>query len=225
MSDEESTNTEERKQDNERTFTQADMDRLVEKRLKSLKQELEARPTIDEVDELKSKLDEIAQEKAMAGKNAMEKIEHQHSRELEKLAKQSAMLEEQLKEKEALATATEARLQNYRLESAFGSALNKAGVYAPGAGDALRVLLAEIKEPEIGDTGVRATYGDEIDEPPDVIAKKFLEDRPHFASARVGGSGTLPPNGTPRIKNLDDMGVDELWAAAGPDPSAKDSQH
>jgi hypothetical protein len=98
--------------------------------------------------------------------------------------------------------------------------LNKAGVYAPGAGDALRVLLAEIKEPEIGDTGVRATYGDEIDEPPDVIAKKFLEDRPHFASATVGGAGTTRPSGAPHAKNLDDMSVDELWAAAGPDPSA-----
>jgi hypothetical protein len=161
----------------------------------------------------------------MAGKNEREKIEHHHARELEKLSKQYAALEEQFKEKETQAVATETRLQNYRLESAFSSALNKAGVYAPGAGDALRVLLAEIKEPELGDAGVRASYGDEIDEPPDVIAKKFLEDRPHFASARVGGAGTTRPSGTPHAKNLDDMSVDELWAAAGPDPSADNQPH
>jgi hypothetical protein len=209
----------------ERTFSQADVDRLIDKRVKSMHKELEARPTSDQLAELQAKLDGIESERELAGKTAAEKLTHQHAKELEKISQQYAKLEESMKAKESEAVESQAQLKNFRLQSAFSAALNKAGVYSPGASDALKVLLAEITEPEFGDTGIRASYGDEIDEPPEEIAKKFLEDRPHFASAKVGGAGTTRPSGAPHAKNLDDMGVDELWAAAGPDPSATDNQH
>jgi len=217
---EEETNQEEQKETAaEKSYSQSDLDRVVKNRLKTLKSELEARPTLEQLAEVQAQLEELKTEKDMKGKSEMEKIEHQHTREFEKLTNQYTQLEAQLKERDDLVAASQATLRNYQLESAFSAALGKAGVYPKGATDALKVLMSEIEEPEIGDTGVRATYGDEFNEPPEVIAKKFLEDRPHFAAATVGGAGTTAPNGMPRAKNLDDMSVDELWAAAGPDPS------
>lgn len=220
MSEEETNHQEE--ESKERSYTQADLDRVVKNRLKTLKSELEARPTSDQLDELQAKIDELMTEKDLHGKSEMERIEHQHTREFEKLTNQYTQLEAQLKERDTLVADAQQRLRSYQLESAFSAALGKAGVYAKGAPDALKVLMSEIQEPEISDSGVRATYGDEFNEPPEVIAKKFLEDRPHFATATVGGAGTTAPNGMPRHKNLDDMSVDELWAAAGPDPSTAD---
>ena len=217
---EEETNQEEQKQEAPgKTYTQKDVDNVVKNRLKQLKSELEARPTTEQFTELQAQLDELKTEKDLQGKNEIERIEHKHTREFEKLTNQYTQLEEQLNERDKLVADAQSRLRSYQLESAFSVALGKAGVYAKGAPDALKVLMSEIQEPEIGDTGVRATYGDEFNEPPEVIAKKFLEDRPHFAAATVGGAGTTAPNGVPRHKNLDDMSVDELWAAAGPDPS------
>jgi hypothetical protein len=144
-------------------------------------------------------------------------------REIEKLHQKFNTQEQQMKTKDEAVATAETTLKQERLSRTFGAALLKAEVFPQGASDALAVLLSEIKDVEIADNGVvRASYGESvIDEAPETIAKKFLEDRPYFASAKVGGAGTQKPTGRPSsTKDIQEMSTDQLWEEAGPDPSA-----
>jgi hypothetical protein len=213
-------------QERERTFSQDDLNRIVAKRNKDLLKELEARPTSEQYNELREKLEALIEDKELQGKTEIEKIRHSNQRELEKLTAKVAQYDEQMKAKDlAIAEAQKklqeeaAILQRERLSRAFSAALQKAEVVSVGANDALMILLNELREPEISERGVRASYGkDLIDEVPEVIAKKFLQEHPHYASVRGGGAGTTMPNGQPLPRNLADLSQDELFELAGPFP-------
>jgi ElaB/YqjD/DUF883 family membrane-anchored ribosome-binding protein len=212
----------------DRTFTQDDINRIVTNRHKALVKELESRPTQEQYIQLQQKLDELLEAKELEGKSEQEKIRHQYNRDLEKLQAKLSQYDEQMKAKDSAVVQMQEQLkkeqdilQRERLSRAFSAALQKAEVVSIGANDALMVLLNEIRDSDISDRGVRASYGkDLIDEAPEAIAKKFLQDHPHYASVRGGGAGTTLPNGQPLPRNLDDLTQDELFELAGPFPKS-----
>jgi len=204
----------------QRAFSQDDVNRIVARERKKLEDDLRSRPTSDEFEELKTQLRNIHDEKEMAGKTNLEKIQHSHEREIEKLTHKQTQLEEERKTRETEAVAAKKQLDDYRVRTAFGGALSKAGVYAEAADDALDVLLGRIKDVEFKDDSILATYGDTMDESPEGIAKLFLEDKKHFATAKVGGAGTKAPTNAVRSgQNIADLSMDQLAELAGDWPT------
>lgn len=204
-------------------FSQDDVNRLIARERRKFEDELKARPSAEQLQELQAKLDSIQEEREMAGKSEREKAEHKHQQELAKLNQKIQQLSEEAKQKEQAVAEAQKTLQTERMNRAFGAALQEAGVYAGASSDALRVLIAELKDPEIDpDSGaVTAGYGDLIADDPKVIAKKFLEDKPYFATAKSGGAGTKQPNTQARTtRSIAEMSADELAEAAGQAPAA-----
>ncbi len=213
--------------DGVRTFTQEAVDKMFAKKtrqLKELEASLAAAPKQESIDSLQQKLEALAAEGELAGKSELEKLQHQHVRELEKMGIKNNQLQTDLKARDVAVEAAQGTLQRERMSRAFGQALAKAEVFPKGASDALAVLLTELKDAEVDDNGaVTASYGgDLIDETPETIATRFLADRPYFALARGGGSGQRAPSGgqTNYGKEVIEMTIDELAEAAGPDPKA-----
>lgn len=209
-----------------RSFSQEDVNRInakANRTIEDLKSKIAALPTSDAIDELQAKLDAVTQEHELAGKSEVERLKHEQARQLEKMSNRIGSMEGELKERDAAVTSAQETLKNERMARAFGASLQKANVFPAGAGDALAVLMSQIADAEVADNGsVTASYGQElIDEGPDAIAMKFIEDRPYFASAKAaGGSGTPRPNGKPSGANvIADMTTDELFEEAGEDPS------
>jgi len=213
------------------TFTQEDVNRInakANRRIAELEQQLAAAPTSDTVAKLQAQLDELSAKEQEAGKSEIEKLQMQHARELEKAAQKAKHFEDEIKTRDEAVLAANERLKQERLQSAFTSALQAAKVYGPAADDARAVLLAQLKEVEVdGNGAIRATYGgDLIDEDPVKIAKQFLVDRPHFASATTGGAGTSSPNATARGTSrvpLHEMNSSDLYDLAGPMPEPSKS--
>jgi hypothetical protein len=204
----------------ERSFSQDDVNRYVARERKRLEEELKARPTAEQLQELQSRLAQMEEEKELAGKSEADRIEHKYQRELEKQRQSYEKLLNDMKEKDALAVAARQELDDYKVRTSFGEALNKAGVYGPAADDALDALLKRIENRDGFVESGRADYGDLLDETPESIAKRFLEERPHFASAKVGGAGTKPPNNAvARNRTVADMTMEELAEAAGDFPN------
>lgn len=211
-----------------RTFTQDDVNRInakANKRIGELQTQLDGSPRQSAVDDLQAQLDAMASEKELAGKSEVERLQHEHSRALEKMANKYGTIETELKARDEAMLLAQTTLRNERLARSFGAALTKAKVYPAGAADALAVLMNELKDSEVDASGsITASYGsDMIDEGPEAIAAKFLADRPYFATAGDGGAGTPKPNSAAagRPGTLDEMTSDELFADAGPDPSAR----
>lgn len=227
MGDDTDTQTDSQDSKDERRFTQDDLERYVAKAHKTLRKELESRPTSDQVQELQDKYNALIEEKELEGKSEHEKIKHTYQRELEKLTAKLGTFEEQLKAKDAAVQeaqkaleAEQQTLKQERLSRTFGAALQKADVISMGADDALKVLLMKLRDVDIDDRGVRASYGkDLIEEEPEKIAQRFLQDHPFFTSVKGGGAGTQMPNGHPSGKQVHDLTQDQLWEVAGDFPA------
>jgi hypothetical protein len=205
----------------QRAFSQDDVNRIVARERKKLEDDLRSRPTKEELEELKLQLRKIHDEKELAGKSELEKLTHAHQRELEKLTHKLTQIEEESKVRETEAATAKTQLDSYRIRTAFSGALSKAGVYAEAADDALDVLLGRIKDVEFKNDSILATYGDTMDESPEGIAKLFLEDKKHFATAKIGGAGTKAPTNAVRAgQNVADLSMDQLAEMAGDWPSA-----
>lgn len=207
----------------ETKFTQEDVNRFLARERKKFEDELASRPTTEQVSDLEAKLTQLTHEQELRGKSEAEKLELRIQRENEKTSKQLQELQDQIQAKEQAVAEAQQTLRQERLSRAFAAALAKAEVYGPSATDALKVLLGEVKDVEMGDDGaIRASYGEDvIDDNPEVIARKFLEDRSYFATAKVGGAGTTPSNGRPAPKDIQSMSQDQLYDLAGPDPTAR----
>lgn len=204
-----------------KSFSQEDVNRFLARERKKFEEEMAQRPTAEQLSEVQAQLRKLTEEREMAGKTEVEKLQVQHTREMEKLNHKFQQLAEESKAKDEAVHAAQTTLRTERMSRAFGAALTKAEVYGSASSDALRVLMGEVKDVDIDDKGtVRASYGEDlIDEPPEAIAKKFLEDRPYFASAKLGGAGTSPPTNRSAPKGVQDMTQDQCWEAAGQDPS------
>ena len=212
----------------EATFTQEDVNRInarANRRIDELQTQLsEANEGLKKMDALRAQVEELSEAKDLAGKSEIEKLQHQHGREVEKLTHKLKQQEEEMKVREAAVEAANQTLRTERTQRAFGSALQKAKVFGTAADDALAVLMSTVRDVEIDDNGaVRATYGDTlIDESAEKIATQFLVDKPHFAAGPGGGAGTKAPNhmgGNSRVP-LHEMSDDQLDEMAGPMPAA-----
>ena len=216
------------------TFSKDDVNAMMaglrkkaDKRIAALEAELEGRPTTDDVSSLREKIAALSDEKNLAGKSEIEKLQHQHGREIEKLTQKLKQQEDEVRGRDEAVQRANTTLRTERLKSTFSRALANANVVTGAAGDALGVLLSELTDVETSDDGVvRATYGkDLIDEEPEKIAEAFLASHKHFASAdTAGGAGTRPPNasgrrGTNRTP-LADQNPNDLFDQAGPMPAS-----
>jgi len=187
----------------EQTFTQADLEAHIKQRLKArdseiaaLKTELEGRPSGDEFAEVQAELAKIREANALEGKSELERVEHRHQRDIEKRDLQIAELR---KMNEGFQEQLEARDKAARegtLRAKLSSALAKAGVHGPAAEIARDAMRAALKDIEINDGEVTASYGSMIDKSPDDLAVQFLNDNEFFKSgAGRRGAGTPPVRG------------------------------
>lgn len=185
------------------TFTQAELDSLIQKRVGPITEKLRsAEKMLEEFEPMKARLlereQEIAaarEEEAMKGKTELEKAKMQ----LEKNSKLMKEQESEWAKKLEAATAEAAKQAEARLsyvkQTHVSQALHAAGVRAGASKHALQAFLAEA-ELELSDANEisRVTVGGKPFDKPTEAAAHFLTQYPHFAEAK-GGSGTPPPNG------------------------------
>jgi hypothetical protein len=198
------------------SFSQEDVNRIVAKERKRFEQELASRPAPESFQELQRKLEAVSEEKELAGKSQMEKIQHQYMKDLEKRERHNLELQKRLESLDNEYKQAQETLRNERTSRAFRDALLSNGVHAPAAEDALKVLMSTVRDVEQTEDGrIKATFGKLMDEEPAKIAQQFLRERPFYASASSGGAGTRPSNGSPIPKNIGELGADQLWELAG----------
>ncbi|MEM9194819.1 MAG: hypothetical protein AAGF12_36915 [Myxococcota bacterium] len=185
----------------ERTFTQQEVDSIVRKRLSKL-------PTREEYEALVSEVETLRQER-----DALQ--ETNSSREREETAQLHSridVLEKALEERDS-------ELESERIARTFGDALDRHNVLNHARSDAMTLLMRELRDvckDEGG--GVRATWG-EVEADADTIAEAFLKSRPHLVAAVGRGAGSrgggVP---APRTVNLEDLSAQDLLDGAGPPP-------
>ena len=190
----------------DRTFTQAEVDAFVKSRLKSkdaelagVKADLEARPTAEELNDVKAKLAQLEEERELENKTELERMQHKHDAELKLRDKRDAETRQKIEALEREAEAGKTKLRNERLSRTFGEALDRKGVLGGDARrSALRDLMTDMGDQvQIGEDGsVLGTWGDHIEKSPDDIAEAFLESRPFYKQPVAGGAGTKTQNGT-----------------------------
>lgn len=187
----------------EKTFTQADVDRIVQERVGKLKDQLKAseglaaklaeiEAKLAEADERETKAREEAE---LKGKTELEKLQIQLQKATDKSKLAESEWTKRLAEATAAAEAASGRHVEYVKRHLVTSALNDAGL-AKGAGKAAALAFLteaqlELDENhEIKSVAVAGKSFPKIGE----AAAQFLTDNPYFKGPGPGGSGT-PRNG------------------------------
>lgn len=187
-----------------KTFTQADVDRIVQDRVGKLNERIKAQDTqLARLAEIEKKLAEADEREAKAreeaelkGKSELEKLQIQIQKSTEAAKKAEADWQKKLAEVETQKTHAEKRFLDHVTRSAVSDALSLAGVVKTGAQDAALSFLssAQIELDEGHKVKTVVVGGRSFDNPVEA-AKHFLAEKPHFAEAPPGGSGN-PRNGT-----------------------------
>lgn len=186
----------------EATFTQAQVEDMIQNRVAKLKSdnqalqaELKNRPNNDDVAALKTQIEEL-EEKAALGEGATEA-----QREAHQLKKQNELKEAKIndlqKNLDSLRTQVEDRdrtLERERMARTFGDALDRHNVLSTARGDALETLLREVgdKIEKGADGSIRATWGDLVGATPDEVVQGFLKTKDYYVAAKGRGAGSTP---------------------------------
>lgn len=191
-----------------KTFTQADVDRIVKQRLKKAErdQAVAAKRAEDaekQIADLTKKFDTLQERYDASNKSDVEK-------ELGKLQRQIAQMEErqkslQVERDEAVSKATNAEqgLTKTRLEGTLRESLRTNKAHGKGMDQAVRLMLAEgATFDEEGNFTFK--IGDVPYDKPEEATKKWLESNPHFMEGSGGGSGT-PRAGNGKILTTEQM--------------------
>lgn len=185
----------------EKAFTQSDVDRIVQDRLKGFGDYNAVKAKAAQVDVLTKQLEELSIKVDGAGKSDVEREMLALKREREKLA---GTLADTVKERDEKATAAASlgeQLKGYVTRSMVVDALTKAGVYGPAIEHAVSAFVADGKAELSPDEKNPGQYlltmriaGRTYDSPADA-AKAWLAVNAHFAAAPAGGTGHQAPNG------------------------------
>lgn len=182
----------------DKTFTQADVDRIVQERVGKLNEKiktLEAQST--RLVEIEAKLLESDQREAKAreeaelkGKTETEKLQHQIQKSTEAAKKAEAEWQKKLADIESQKTQAEQRFLDHVKRSAVTDALTSAGALKGAGRDATLSFLSEAQI-ELGeDHQIKTiTVGGKSFDKPGEAAKHFLTEKPWYAEPPQGGSG------------------------------------
>ncbi len=193
-----------------KTFTQADVDRIVKTRLKKQERELaQATKRAEESEkataELTKKFDSLQEKFDATNKSDIEKELAKLQREMERAKAERETLAKERDEAKALAEQATSGLAQTQLQSTLRDALRENKAHGKGMEQAVRLMLAEgAAFDEDGNFAFKV--GDVPYDKPIEAAKKWLEANPHFAEGTAGGSGT------PRIGNSRVMTDEQLDA-------------
>lgn len=208
----------------EKTFTQAELDAILQKRIGPMTEKLKAYESqLATLPELSKKLEEAeaakiqaAEEAELKGKSEAERLKHQ----MDKLQKSYKDLETErarsLAEKDALVKAAEQKHTDFVRRERAQAALFDAGVIKGASKHAVQGFLSDA-EIELSEDGAiaRVTVGGKPFDKPVDAAKEWLASNPYFAEAPAGGSGgPRSANGAPRGRTLLDMSPNEAFQAA-----------
>lgn len=183
----------------EKTFTQADLDRIVQERVGKLKDQLKALgEQASRVSEIEKKLaeadarEQAAREEAeLKGKSELEKLQHQLQKASEGRKSAESEWARKLAELETGKVQAEQRFVDHVKTNAVKDALRAAGLVA-GADKAASLAFLTEAQIELGAdmsfTSI-AVAGKSFTSPVDA-AKEFLAQNPYFAAAPQGGSGS-----------------------------------
>lgn len=185
----------------ERKFTQADVDRFVQDRLKKVNAELEGlKSQSAEFADIKKKLGEAERErqealeaKALEGKNDLEKLQHQLAGATKKLETANAEWARRLEEQSGATKKIQDSHRSYVQRHLVGTALSDVGIAKGANKDATLAFLSDAQfdiDEESGDLKA-VTVGGKTFEKEKLAdaAKHFLSDRPYYAPPAGGGSG------------------------------------
>lgn len=212
----------------QKTFTQEDVDRIVQRRLKKETSEREA--LAKQLDELKQQLEDSKVDDNGEKVSPTKKLE----RALERANAKIAELETKAKESETKATTQVGALKRAALERQAMAALVASGALPTATKHAMAAFLAESgAEVEFEETGARFIVT--VDGTPyeddgsgvelSKAAAKWLATNKHFAKAPDGGGGSDPktkdPNAGPKGLDLEKASTEDLLSAGLSAPAKK----
>jgi hypothetical protein len=182
----------------DKTFTQQDLDRIVQERVGKLNEKLKGQEAqLQRLAEIEKKLAESDEREAKAreeaelrGKTELEKLQIQIQKAQKAREEAEGGWQKKLSEVESLKTQAEQRFVDHVKRSAVAEALNGVGL-AKGAGRAAVGTFLSEAQIELGDDHQikSITVGGKAFDKPGEAAKHFLTENPYFAEAPPGGSG------------------------------------
>jgi hypothetical protein len=183
----------------EKKFSQTDVDRIVQDRVKGLKGEIEASKTkLGEIDEIKKRLAEsderetkAREEAELKGKSEVEKLQIQVTKANDALKAKDAEWQKRYVDVETLKTQAEQRFVEHVKRSAVSDALMSAGLLKTAGRDATLSFLteAQIELDEHHQIKTITVGGKSFDKPAEA-AKHFLTEKPYYAEPKEGGAGS-----------------------------------
>jgi len=183
----------------EKKFSQADLDRIVQDRVKGLKGEIEAnKAKLSEIDEIKKKLAEsderetkAREEAELKGKTELEKLQIQVTKANDALKAKDAEWSKKYADVEAQKVQAEQRFVEHVKRSVVSDALVSAGMLKTAGKAAALTFLSEAQIELDEQHQIKTiTVGGKSFEKPAEAAKHFLTENPYFAEPSDGGSGT-----------------------------------
>lgn len=198
-------------------YTDADMQKAVQTRLSKETKKYEAQLSelqtkAAKAEELEARLQQLEEEREMAGKNAMERAQAQAQKELDKLRREIDERDKRLGESTARETQALNALRSDRATTKVMGALSSEK--AINADKAAKYALTDIAITHHDDGSMTATYGDAEDVSVADAVKAWLKDNDNFLPAPAGGAGTRPGPAGRGGKPLHEQTDDELIRAA-----------
>jgi hypothetical protein len=198
-------------------FTQSQFEAAIRDRLGKSKAEASAKiaeleSRLTGFDELKSEFEKAKEEREMAGKSAIEKLEHKHAKDLGLLQRQIEEYRKGVEERDGLVKQSQAALFNERLSTRISGELGKIKVLPQYLEKAVRLAKMDLADVVIDEAGkVTASYGDHVQKPIGEVLAAWAKDNDNFLPAASGGAGTRAPNGGGAMPtNLWDLETNEL---------------
>lgn len=188
-----------------KTFTQDELNKmLAAERRKTEKQLNDATAKATKAAELEAELAKLKEEKELAGKSEIEKLQRKYDNDV-------AALQKQIAEKDGVVKTASEQLNQERISARLVNALGKANVMPAYIGKAAKLAYGELEDIKVGEDGnAIATYNDLIDKPLNEVVAAWVKDNEMFLPPPVGGGGTRGSNGAPLPKDLWSMEPREL---------------
>jgi hypothetical protein len=188
-----------------KTLTQEEVNKLLaaeRRKLEKQIKDLESRAS--DSDTAKAELAKLREEKELAGKSEIEKLQRKYDNDV-------AALKKEIADKDGTAKSASEQLHNERVATRLVAALGKANVMPQFLGKAAKLAHMELEDIKVSEDGVAtASYNDLIDKPlPEVVAA-WIKDNENFLPPPVGGGGTRGSSGSALPANLWDMEPREL---------------
>lgn len=190
----------------EKTFTQAELDRIVQDRVSKQNEKIKALEAqsarLAEIEQKLLESDErekAAREEAeLKGKSEVEKLQIQIQKSTEAAKKLDAEWQKKYADVETQKAHAEKRFVDHVTRSAVSDALLSAGVHKTASQDAALSFLSSAQiELDEGHQIKGVIVGGKSFTSPAEAAKHFLTEKPYFAESSPGGSGTPRSGGAP----------------------------